>query len=148
MRLRCHAKIVVALLRSGADVKAADITGKTPLMILAESNCWREAPESFLISGFDEDVRSFLDNARKQQQDPALEVARALARFGADPTAKDENGHIPLDVARAGSGGARLFEFWERCLAKEAVDLMEQAMERRKLHALPHEFLQCLKSFF
>jgi len=148
MRLRCHAKIVVALLRSGADVKAADITGKTPLMILAESNCWREAPESFLISGFDEDVRSFLDNARKQQQDPALEVARALARFGADPTAKDENGHIPLDVARASNGGARLLEFWDQCLAKEAVAMMEQAMQRGKLRALPREALHLLTLFF
>jgi len=130
VRLCCPAKIIEALLSAGADVKAADMKGKTPLMIVAEWSCRVAAPE------------------RKWEQDRVLEVASAFACFGANPAAPDENGHIPLDVARAGSGGARLFEFWERCLAKEAVDLMEQAMERRKLHALPHEFLQCLKSFF
>jgi ankyrin repeat protein len=96
-------EIAQLLIDHGADVRAADNSGETPLHLAAEAGLNSRAIAELLIAkGAPVNARSDsgctpLHNA-VMEDDRAL--AEALARAGADIDAKNEGGEKALDIAR------------------------------------------------
>ena len=94
---------IKALLKAGADIKARDKNGKTPLMEAAMLNMNPEVIEVLLKAGADIEARDKngktpLMGAAEKNMFP--KVIEALLRAGANAKAKDKEGKTALDHAK------------------------------------------------
>ena len=97
-----HLPIVQLLVEQGADMEKANSTGDNPL-IMASSNGHLEVTRYLLEQGADRDKvggigYTALHWAAVFNQ---VEIAKLLMAYGADLNAKNDQGELPVDIARS-----------------------------------------------
>jgi len=95
-------EVIEALINSGADVNARDISGSTPLMLTIRRN--PEAIRTLVNAGADVNAqnnsgKTSLMFAAQLSSDP--EVITTLLEFGADPNMIDANGAKAISYAKS-----------------------------------------------
>lgn len=141
VRLGCDAPVVRLLLAHRADASSIDVTGRTPLTLLSTK---RHVARVAAVQR-----RHAASVGRCPYRTPGpielphgLAVATALLAAGGDAEARDANGCLPADLARA-TGNVALARLWQHYRGVQACAILRRAWRRRtgSICRLPHEVM-------